>query len=173
MSHLVISSLQLMQFWIDHFYKAQMIFSKTGFLALNDLWSWPISSRSFSHDFAIKPLKYIPSCCVHSTARTVLDNFHIWHKWSPTCARCVACNDLWPWPISSRPFNHDFAIKLLTYGTSSCVCCTAHAVLDGFFPYFCVCLWEATYRVTMWKSKYCLHLQLRWGYPSRSPIYNV
>ena len=50
-----------------------MIVSKSGFLALNDLWSWPISSRSFSHDFAIKPLKYIPSCCVHSTARTVLD----------------------------------------------------------------------------------------------------
>ena len=73
MSHLVTSSLQLMQFWIDYFYKAQMIVSKTGFLALNDLWSWPISSRSFSHDFAIKPLKYIPSCCVHSTARTVLD----------------------------------------------------------------------------------------------------
>ena len=49
--------------------------------------------------------------------------------------RCVAYNDLWPWPTSSRPFNHDIAIKLLKYGTSCHVRSTASTVLDGFFPY--------------------------------------
>ena len=31
---------------------------------------------------------------------------------------CVACSDLWPWPVSSRSFNYEFAIKLLKCGTS-------------------------------------------------------
>ena len=35
-------------------------------------------------------------------------------------------NDLWPWPISSRSFSHDFAIKLLKYGTS-CVLCIIYS----------------------------------------------
>ena len=45
------------------------------------------------------------------------DSFPIWHKWS-LAWECVACNDLWPWPVSSRSFSDDFAIKLLKYGTS-------------------------------------------------------
>ena len=40
----------------------------------NDLWHWSLSSRSFSHDFAIK-LKYGASCCVRSAAWAVLDGF--------------------------------------------------------------------------------------------------
>ena len=45
-------------------------------------------------------------------------------------------DDLWPWPISSRPFSHDFPIRLLKYGTSCHVCSAAHTVLDWFFPYW-------------------------------------
>ena len=48
---------------------------------------------------------------------------------------CVACNDLWPWHISSRSFNHDFPIKLLKYGTSCHVCSIACTDPNGFFPY--------------------------------------
>ena len=48
---------------------------------------------------------------------------------------CVTWNSLRPWPISSRTFNHDFAIKRLKYDTSCCVHCTACTVLDRFFPY--------------------------------------
>ena len=96
-------------------YVAQMITS----MRCNDLWPWPVSSRSFSHDFAIKLLKYGTSCCVCSTACTVLDGF------SPYLAQmitsitgCVVFNDPWPWLISSRSFSYDFAIKLLKYDTS-------------------------------------------------------
>ena len=46
------------------------------------------------------------------------DSFPIWHKWS-LAWECVACNDLWPWPVSSRSFSDDFAIKLLKYVSSS------------------------------------------------------
>ena len=47
----------------------------------------------------------------------------------------VACNDLWHWPVSSRLFSHEFAVKLLQYGTSCRVRFTTCTVLDGFFPY--------------------------------------
>ena len=39
---------------------------------------------------------------------------------------CVAYNDLWPWPISSRLFG---------LGLENCVRSVASTVLDGFFPY--------------------------------------
>ena len=40
--------------------------------------------------------------------------------------RCVACNDLWPWPIFARSFGLDLENR---------VRCVASTVLDGFFPY--------------------------------------
>ena len=40
--------------------------------------------------------------------------------------RCVAYNDLWPWPISSRSFG---------LGLENRVRSVASTVLDGFFPY--------------------------------------
>ena len=40
--------------------------------------------------------------------------------------RCVAYNDLWPWPISSRLFSLDLENRVLS---------VASTVLDGFFPY--------------------------------------
>ena len=38
--------------------------------------------------------------------------------------RCVACDDLWPWPISSRSFDHDFENR---------VCSVMFSVLDRLF----------------------------------------
>ena len=49
--------------------------SMRGCVIFNNRWPWLISIRSFWHDFAIKLLKYVTSCCVHSTAHTVLDGF--------------------------------------------------------------------------------------------------
>ena len=70
-----------------------------------------------------------PACRVRSVTPVVLDGIF------NSMRGCVACNDLWPWLISSRPFSHEFAIKLLKYGISCRVHFTAHTVLDGFFPY--------------------------------------
>ena len=102
----------------------------------NELWSLTISSRSFSSDFAIKLLKYGTSCRVRFTAHTVLDGFFPYLAQIITSMRgCVACNDLWPWPIFLRSFRLEFAIKLLKYGVSCRVCSPASTVLDRFFPY--------------------------------------
>ena len=84
---------------------------------------------------SLRPLSVCSSVCpafrVHSVTPRVLDgffpsffpwpistrSFHIRHKIT-SMRGCVVHNDLWPWPISSRSFRHDFAIKLLKYGTS-------------------------------------------------------
>ena len=138
-------------------YKAQMITSMRRCVTHNDLWHWPIFSRSFSHDFAIKLLKYGISCHVRSTASTVLDGF------SPYFAQMITSmsgyvkhKDLWSGPISSRLFSHDFVIKLLKYCIYYRVQSTACTVLDGFSPYLalmitsmrgCVMQWPSTLRI--------------------------
>ena len=101
----------------------------------NDLWSWPISSRSFSHNFAIKLLKYVTSY-VHSIAHTVLDGFFLYLAQMITSVRgCVVHNDLWSWPISSRSFSHDFAMKLMV-PTDLEKCLNLTSVLkSGNFPW--------------------------------------
>ena len=77
-----------------------------GFVAHNDLWPWPKSSRSFSLDFAIKLLKYGTSCCVCSTAWAVLDELFPYLAQMITSIRgCVTCHDLWLWRISSWLFS--------------------------------------------------------------------
>ena len=40
--------------------------------------------------------------------------------------RCVACDDLWPWPISSRSFDLDFENRVRS---------VTFSVLDRLFPY--------------------------------------
>ena len=98
-------------------YWAQMITNMRGCVMHKDLWPWPISFRSFSHDFAIKLLKYVTSSSVCWTVCTVLDGFCLYLvQMMTTMRRRVTCNDLWLWPISSRSFSHDFSIRLLTYG---------------------------------------------------------
>ena len=58
---------------------------------------------------------------------TVLDGFFPYFAQMITCViGCVAYNDLWPWPISSRSFG---------LGLENRVRSVASTVLDGFFPY--------------------------------------
>ena len=57
---------------------------------------------------------------------TVLDGFFPYSiQMITSMRRCVTCDDLWPWPISSRSFDLDFENR---------VCSVASTVLDGFFP---------------------------------------
>ena len=73
-------------------YLSQMITSIRGCVAYNDLWPWPISSRSFGLDLENR---------VRSVASTVPDGFFPYLvKMITSMRRCVACDDLWPWPIS-------------------------------------------------------------------------
>ena len=128
-----------------------MITTMRGCVAHNDLWTWPISSRSFGLDLENR---------VRSVAFTVLDGFFLYLAQMITIIRgCVACNvffrickfeflangffpyliqmitsmrecvaynDLWPWPISSRSFG---------LGLENCVRSVASTVLERFFPY--------------------------------------
>ena len=99
-------------------YLAQMITSMRGCVAYNDLWPWPIFSRSFGLDLENR---------VRSVASTVLDGFFPYLvQMITSMRRCVACDDLWPWPISSRSFGHDL---------ENCVRSVVSTVLDGFFLY--------------------------------------
>ena len=118
-------------------YLAQMIINLRGCITFIDPWSWCLSTRSFSHDFAIKLLKYGTSCRVHSTARTVLGGFFPYLVQMITSIMgCVMHNDLWTWPISSRSFSYEFAIKLLEYRKPYWpVCSTACTVMVGSFSY--------------------------------------
>ena len=95
-----------------------MITSMRECVAYNDLWPWPISSRSFGLGLENR---------VRSVASTVLDGFFPYLIQMITrMRRCVACDDLWPWPISSRSFDLYFENRVRS---------VASTVLDGFFPY--------------------------------------
>ena len=67
-----------------------------------------------------------------------MDSFHTLYlaQTVTSVIKYVAWNWFWPWFISSRLFHHEFAIKLLKYGTSFWICCTALTFLNGF----CTCL---------------------------------
>ena len=113
-----------------------MITSMSGCVTHIDLWPWPISSRIFSHEFAIRVLKCITSCLVYSTVHTVLNGFFQYlAQMITSITGCAVCYNLWSWPISSRSFSFEFAIKLLKYVTSCHIRSTAHIVVDGFFLY--------------------------------------
>ena len=99
-------------------YLAQMITSMRGCVAYNDLWPWPISSRSFGLGLENR---------VSSVASTVLDGFFPYLiQMITSMRRCVAYDDLWPWPISSRSFNLDFENRVRS---------VTFSVLDRLFPY--------------------------------------
>ena len=99
-------------------YLIQMITCMRECVAYNDLWPWPISSRSFDLDFENR---------VRSVASTVLDGFFPYLvQMITSMRRCVACDDLWPWLISSRSFDLDF---------ENLVCSVTFSVLDQLFPY--------------------------------------
>ena len=87
-----------------------MITSTRGCVPCNNFWPWPIYWRSFSHVFAMKLLKYDTFCLVRCTALTIWDEFFPYLAQMITSMRwCVACSDLWPWPISSKLFSCDIA----------------------------------------------------------------
>ena len=99
-------------------YLAQMITSMRGCVAYNDLWPWPISSRSFGLGLENR---------VRSVPFTVRDGFFPYLVQMITgMRRCVACDDLWPWPISSRSFDLDFENRVRS---------VTFSVLDRLFPY--------------------------------------
>ena len=84
-------------------YLAQIIISIRGCVACNDLWPWPIFSRSFGLDLENR---------VCSVASTVLHGFFPYLvQMITSMRRCVAYHDLWPCPISSRSFH-----LVLTWG---------------------------------------------------------
>ena len=99
-------------------YLAKMITSMRGCVAYNDLWPWPMSSRSFG--LGLENL-------VRSVASTVLDGFFPYlTQMITSIRRRVTCDDLWPWPISSRSFDLDFEnhVHSVTF-----------SVLDRLIPY--------------------------------------
>ena len=68
-----------------------------------------------------------PASCVHSVASTVQDGFFPYLVQMINSMRgCVACDDPWPWPISSRSFGLDLENRVRS---------VASTVLDGFFIY--------------------------------------
>ena len=96
----------------------QMITSMRGCVAYNDLWHWPISSRSFG--LGLENL-------VRSVPSTVRDGFFTYLvQMITSMRRCVAYYDLWPWPISSRSFDLDFENRVRS---------VTFSVLDWLFPY--------------------------------------
>ena len=99
-------------------YLTQIITIMRGCVAYNDLWPWPISSRSF--DLGLENY-------VRTVASTVLDGFFPYLvQMITSMRRCVACDDLWPWPISSRSFDLDFENRVRS---------VTFSVLDRLFPY--------------------------------------
>ena len=99
-------------------YLAQMITSMRGFVAYNDLWPWPISSRSLRLGLENR---------FHYVASTVLDGpFPYMVQMITSMRRCVTWYDLWPWPISVRSFDLDFENRVRS---------VTFSVLNWLFPY--------------------------------------
>ena len=99
-------------------YLTQIIISIRGCVADNDLWPWPIFSRSFGLDLQNS---------VRSVTSRVMDGFFPYLvQMITSMRRCVTCDDLWPWPISSRSFDLDFENRVRS---------VTFSVLDRLFPY--------------------------------------
>ena len=99
-------------------YLVQMITSMSGCVTYNDLWPWPISSRSFGLCLENR---------VRSVASPVLDGFFPYLVQMINSMRgCAVCDDLWPWSISSRSFGLDLGNRVRS---------VASTVLDGLFLY--------------------------------------
>ena len=95
-----------------------MITSMRGYVVYNDLWPWPISSRSIGLSLENS---------VRSVASTVLNGFFPYLvQMITSMRRCVACDDLWPWPISSGSLDLDFENRVHS---------VTFSVLYRLFPY--------------------------------------
>ena len=103
-------------------------------VACNEIWPWPISWMSLSHDYAAR-ISHIMWSMFYSTrssgwVRPVIGINDHWHE--------KVCRVQWTLTLTNifkiiRPW---FAIKLPEYGTSCRLRSTACPVLDGFFPHF-------------------------------------
>ena len=94
-------------------YLVQMINSKRGCVACDDLWPWPISSRSFGLDLENR---------VRSVASTVLDGFFFYIAQIITIIRgCVACYDffrIWKFEFLANFWNFStFTLKKKIYNS--------------------------------------------------------
>ena len=99
-------------------YLEKMITSVRGCVAYNDLWPWPISSRSFGHGLKNR---------FRSVASTVLDKFFPYFvQMITSIRRCVACDDLWPWSIYLRSYDLEVENRVHSVTFSD---------LDWLFPY--------------------------------------
>ena len=160
-----------------------------GCVAHNDLWPWPISSRSFGLDLENRVRSVTFSvldqlfpyllCSVYSFIQnlkiwifgnflkkfrpwpwkkksSVLDRFFPYLAQMITSVRgCVAYNDLWPWPISSRSFG---------LGLENRVRSVASTVLDGFFPYL---------RQMITSMRRCVTCDDLWHWPISSRLFDL
>ena len=123
-------------------YLAQMITSMRGCVAYNDLWPWPISSRSFGLGLENH---------VRSVASTVLDGFFPYLvQMITSMRRCVACDNLWPWPISSWSFDLDFENRVRS---------VTFSVLDWLFPYLPQIITTIRWWVACWVYNKILKFQ--------------
>ena len=96
-----------------------MINSMRGCVACDDLWPWPISSRSFGLDLENR---------VRSVASTVLDGFFFYLAQMITINRgCVVCY------VFFRIRKFEFLANLWNF--SALTLKKKSTVLDGFFPY--------------------------------------
>ena len=95
---------------------------------------WPISPRSYSHDFVIK--LHIIAMPALQHLQFWLDCFLIWHKWSLAWERVSHAMTFNFWPMSSRSFNCDFAMKPLEYVTTCSVRSRVHIVVGELFPFW-------------------------------------
>ena len=96
-----------------------MITTIRGCVAHDDLWPWPISSRSFSLDLENRVL---------SVASTNMDGFFLYLAQMITIIRgCVACY------VFFRIWNFEFLAKFLKFFGLDLE--KKSTVLDGFFPY--------------------------------------
>ena len=96
-----------------------MVTTMRGCVAHNDLWPWPISSRSFGLDLENR---------VRSVAFTVLDRFFLYLAQMITIIRgCVACY------VVFRIWIFEFLANLWNF--SALTLKKKSTVLDGFFPY--------------------------------------
>ena len=72
-------------------------------------WEDVLHVMTFDLDPYIQGHSALTLKIVSSVASTVLDGFFPYLvQMISSMRRCVACDDLWPWPISSRSFDFDF-----------------------------------------------------------------
>ena len=105
--------------WFFPYLAPQIITTMRGCVAYNDLWLWPISSRSIGLGLENR---------VHSVASTVLYGFFPYLvQMITSMRRCVTCVDYWPWLLSWRSFDLEFENRVRSVKFS---------VLDRLFPCF-------------------------------------